>query len=142
MNDKELDQILRKSLRPEVSEEELEVWDRAPRMESEHTMRKHTIRSVPIPENIQRYLTSAAMLNSWRISVRNTNSWIADRLPKAFWKLCRMAVLALSVRTTLCQANPSFLLVVITQLHGKLHIFSVNSPLSIALLPTNKITLS
>lgn len=31
MNDKELDQILRKSLRPEVSEEELEVWDRAPR---------------------------------------------------------------------------------------------------------------
>ena len=43
MNDKELDQILRKSLRPEVSEEELEVWDRAPRMESEHTMRKHTI---------------------------------------------------------------------------------------------------
>lgn len=28
MNDKELDQILRKSLRPEVSEEELEVWDR------------------------------------------------------------------------------------------------------------------
>lgn len=43
MNDKELDQILRKSLRPEVSEEELEVWDRAPRMESEHTMRRHTI---------------------------------------------------------------------------------------------------
>lgn len=43
MNDKELDQILRKSLRPEVSEEELEVWDREPRMESEHTMRRHTI---------------------------------------------------------------------------------------------------
>ena len=43
MNDKELDQILRKSLRPEVSEEELEVWDRVPRMESEHTMRRHTI---------------------------------------------------------------------------------------------------
>ena len=43
MNDKELDQILRKSLRPEVSEEELEVWNRAPRMESEHTMRRHTI---------------------------------------------------------------------------------------------------
>ena len=43
MNDKELDQILRKSLRPDVSEEELEVWDRAPRMESEHTMRRHTI---------------------------------------------------------------------------------------------------
>lgn len=43
MNDKELDQILRKSLRPEVSEEELEVWDREPRMEREHTMRRHTI---------------------------------------------------------------------------------------------------
>ena len=43
MNDKELDQILRKSLRTEVSEEELEVWDRVPRMESEHTMRRHTI---------------------------------------------------------------------------------------------------
>lgn len=43
MNDKELDQILRKALRPEVSEEELEVWERTPRMESEHTMRRHTI---------------------------------------------------------------------------------------------------
>lgn len=43
MNDKELDQILRKALRPEVSEEELEVWERTPQMESEHTMRRHTI---------------------------------------------------------------------------------------------------
>lgn len=43
MKDKELDQILRKALRPEVSEEELEVWERTPRMESEHTMRRHTI---------------------------------------------------------------------------------------------------
>ncbi|MDY3774754.1 MAG: DUF4179 domain-containing protein, partial [Eubacterium sp.] len=43
MNEKELDQILKQALRPEVSQDEVEVWDRAPRMESEHTMRRHTI---------------------------------------------------------------------------------------------------
>ena len=60
MNDKELDQILRKSLRPEVSEEELEVWDRAPRMESEHTMRRHTI--------IKSTVAAAACLALWQAS--------------------------------------------------------------------------
>lgn len=41
MNEKELDQILKQALRPEVSQDEVEVWERPKRMESEEPMNKN-----------------------------------------------------------------------------------------------------
>ena len=70
MNDKELDQILRKSLRPEVSEEELEVWDRVPRMESEHTMRRHTIKNLRLRQQLVWHLWQASDTDIFQISER------------------------------------------------------------------------
>lgn len=70
MNDKELDQILRKSLRPDVSEEELEVWDRAPRMESEHTMRRLTIIKSTVAAQLVCSLMQASDTDIFQISER------------------------------------------------------------------------
>lgn len=43
MNDKNLEQLLREALRPEISEDEVEVWERTPKTKKIHNIRKHSM---------------------------------------------------------------------------------------------------